>query len=109
VLGAYVSAWNCLDVERRAQILDGCWAPQATYTDPTVHLCGAAALAAHICGRLAARPGMAIEIVGEVRAHHGWATFAWRAQDGGAVLVSGIDCVEFGPDGRLERVVGFFD
>jgi hypothetical protein len=52
---------------------------------------------------------MAIEIVGEVRAHHGWATFAWRAQDGGAVLVSGIDCVEFGPDGRLERVVGFFD
>jgi hypothetical protein len=109
VLDAYVSAWNTPEADKRAQILAACWGPEATYTDPTVDLHGAAALAAHIDGRLAARPGFVIEIVGEVRRHHSWATFAWRVNSGGEIPVSGIDCVEFAPDGRLARVVGFFD
>jgi hypothetical protein len=109
VLDAYVSAWNTSDAERRAQILAGCWGPEAGYTDPTVDLRGVAALDEHIAGRQLARPGFVIEFVGEVRRHHRWATFAWRVNSSGEILVSGIDCVEFAPDGRLHRVVGFFD
>ena len=109
VLDAYVSAWNTAEADRRAQILAGCWGPEATYTDPTVELRGAAALDEHIAGRRLARPGSVIEILGEVRRHHRWATFAWQVNSGGEIPVSGIDCVEFAPDGRLARVVGFFD
>jgi hypothetical protein len=109
VLDAYVSAWNCLDVEKRAQILTGCWDREATYTDPTVDLRGPEALSVHIDERQAARPEAVIEIVGAVRRHHRWATFAWRVNAGGEIPVSGIDCVEFAPDGRVARVVGFFD
>ncbi|HEX3826414.1 MAG TPA: hypothetical protein VHV82_03995 [Sporichthyaceae bacterium] len=109
VLEAYVSAWNTSEADRRTRILAGCWGPEATYTDPTVDLCGAAALDDHIAGRRLARPDLVIEILGEVRLHHCWATFAWQVNSAGEIPVSGIDCVEFAPNGRLARVVGFFD
>ena len=108
-LEAYVAAWNCADPARRAELLADSWAPGATYTDPAVDLRGAEALEAHIVARQQARPQAVVEILGEVRRHHEWATFAWRVRAGADVLVSGIDCVEFAPDGRLSRVVGFFD
>jgi hypothetical protein len=108
-LVAYVAAWNCPDPSQCAELLARCWTAQATYTDPAVRLTGAGELAAHIASRQAARPGAVVEIVGEVRSHHEWATFAWRVRHEAAVPVSGIDCVEFAADGRLNRVVGFFD
>jgi hypothetical protein len=108
-LEAYVAAWNCADPARRGELLAESWMPDASYTDPSVDLHGAAALEAHIVARQQARPGAVIELVGDVRRHHEWATFAWRVRAGAEVLVSGTDCVEFAPDGRLNRVVGFFD
>jgi hypothetical protein len=109
VIADYVAAWNCPDPAARTTLLNASWAPEATYTDPTVALCGAAELQAHIAARQAQRPGAVIELVGGVAAHHDWASFRWRARMGETTLVSGFDCVQFAADGRLRCVVGFFD
>ena len=105
----YVAAWNCTDPQLRAKLLDASWAPGATYTDPTVALVGSAELEAHIAAKQAQRPGAVIELTGGVDAHHDWAFFRWRARLGETTFVSGFDCVQFSADGRLQRVVGFFD
>jgi hypothetical protein len=109
VIADYVAAWNCADPGARAALLTASWAPGATYTDPTVELHGAAELAAHIVAKQTQRPGAVIELTGPVDAHHDWASFRWRARQGEATLVSGFDCVQFAADGRVQRVVGFFD
>jgi hypothetical protein len=108
-IGDYVAAWNCADAPRRAALLAASWAPGATYTDPTVALCDADELEAHIVSKQRSRPGTVIEVTGPVDAHHDWASFRWRARQGELTLVSGFDCVQFAVDGRLQRVVGFFD
>jgi len=109
VIADYVAAWNCADPTRRAALLAACWAPGATYTDPTVALSDADELQAHIVGKQRGRPGAVIEVTGPVDAHHDWAWFRWRAHLDDSTLVSGFDCVQFAADGRLQCVVGFFD
>jgi hypothetical protein len=109
VIADYVAAWNCSDGAARAGLLAGSWASGATYTDPTVDLHGVAELDAHIVRRQTERPGVVIELTGGIDAHHDWAAFRWRARLGETTVVSGFDCVQFAADGRLQRVVGFFD
>jgi len=95
VIADYVAAWNCADAQLRAKLLDASWAPDATYTDPTVALRGAAELEAHIMAKQTQRPGAVIELTGAVDAHHDWAWFRWRARLGETTLVAGFDCVQF--------------
>lgn len=106
----YCEAWSTADPERRAALLASVWAEGGSYTDPTVHAAGAPALLAHIAGVLTRRPGSRVERTGAVEHHHDVARFDWQAvgADGG-VLRSGIDIVIFDGDGRLERVIGFFE
>ncbi|MFI9504615.1 hypothetical protein [Nocardia sp. NPDC052566] len=41
--------------------------------------------------------------------HHNLARFAWRAAPtDGTPPTDGLDLVEFTPDGRIQRIIGFF-
>jgi hypothetical protein len=106
---AYVAAWNEPDAAMRQEILDGCWADDAAYVDPSVELKGRAALLQHISKLQAGRPGARIEMMSGVDAHHDVVRFLWRLvrADGSAGDVS-IDFGEVGADGRLAKIVGFF-
>jgi hypothetical protein len=108
-IAIYCAAWNETDAGRRAALLAQAWADDATYTDPTVHLTGRAALVAHIDAVFARFPGSTIEMTSALDVHHTVARFAWKkVLADGTSLPEGIDFAEIGPDGKLIRIVGFF-
>jgi hypothetical protein len=70
---------------------------------------GRDALLAHIAGFQQMLPGARIEMTSGVDEHDGWLRFAWSMIDvSGATATEGFDVGELGPDGRLQRIVGFF-
>ena len=109
VIDQYCEAWSDPDPGRRKALLDKVWANGAAYTDPTVHLVGAAALLDHVATVQAKRPGGRVARVGDVDFHHDVARFYWRAAlPDGTVVREGLDLAIFDEAGRLTRVIGFF-
>jgi hypothetical protein len=54
-------------------------------------------------------PGHRFGRVSGIDAHHDQLRFAWQLVDpDGAVAAAGIDVGTVAPDGRLQRIVGFF-
>lgn len=109
IIDLYCKAWDEPDAARREALMRQSLHENATYTDPTVHAAGIAALSQHIETVLARYPGSKIERLGALDRHHNVGRFAWRkVLADGTPLPEGIDFVDFAPDGRLTRVVGFF-
>jgi hypothetical protein len=105
-IDTFCAAWNEIDGGRRAKILAAALAPDATYTDPTVHTVGIPQLVAHIDVVFARYPGSRIVRTSEVDSHHGLARFAWKKiLADGKSLPEGID-IEFTDTGQLSRIVG---
>lgn len=110
LVSGYCAAWGEPSETRRQEILEKVWADDATYTDPTVDLAGRHALAEHISRVQQKFPGSRIVRLGPADAHHGLARFAWRSVlPDGRIVKQGIDICEIAADGRLQRIVGFFD
>ncbi|MFC9997312.1 nuclear transport factor 2 family protein [Nocardia sp. NPDC127526] len=109
LIDTYCAAWSESDPARRRAVLEKVWAPDATYTDPTVHVTGLDGLLAHIETVAARRPGATVLRTSRVDAHHDLARFAWHVvQADGTALPDGLDLIEFTDDGRIRRVIGFF-
>jgi uncharacterized protein (TIGR02246 family) len=109
LVDTYAQAWSDPDPGVRREHLATVWADGASYTDPTVHVVGRDALAAHIDGVLAQLPGAQIERTSRVDGYGDVARFAWRlVQADGTALPEGLDFVELTEDGRIARIVGFF-
>jgi hypothetical protein len=105
----YGDAWNEPDADKRRALLEAAWADDGTYRDPTASVDGRDGLLEHIAGFRDALPGARIEMTSGVDEHHGWARFAWAMVGAdGATAIEGFDACEFAPDGRLQRIVGFF-
>ena len=105
----YMAAWHEPDRARRQELLERIWAEDGTYTDPTAHVEGRAALVEHIGGFHKQFPGARLEAASGVDAHHGKLRFNWRMRlADGTVFVEGIDFGELSGDGKLQRIVGFF-
>lgn len=108
-IAAYAKAWNEPDVAARRALLEKAWAPNGVYTDPTAHVEGRDALVQHISGFLSAMPGATIVPTSGVDLHHRHLRFSWRlVKADGSVATEGMDFGVLDPDGRLERIVGFF-
>lgn len=110
LIDRYCEAWSEHDEARRAELLLSVWAPDASYTAPTVHAVGATELLAHIANVQARRPGSKVVRTSEVDEHHRVARFAWCAiEANGNALPEGIDLAFVTTDGsRIERIIGFF-
>ncbi|MFI9504623.1 nuclear transport factor 2 family protein [Nocardia sp. NPDC052566] len=109
VIDTYCAAWNEHDPAQRRKLLSEVWADGATYTDPTFHAVGIDELLTHIDAVLTRRPTDAILRTSAIDTHHNLARFAWRAAPtDGTPPTDGLDLVEFTPDGRIQRIIGFF-
>jgi hypothetical protein len=105
----YTRAWCEPGRALRQQLLERVWSEDGTYTDPTAHVAGRAALVDHIGGFFQQFPGARIELASGIDAHHAKVRFAWRmVLADGSVYVEGVDFAELSPDGKLHRIVGFF-
>lgn len=109
LIDRYCEAWSDPDPDRRARLLAAVWADGATYTDPTVHATGAAALLDHIAAVQARRPGARVMRTSAVEQHHDVARFTWAVlQPDGTVIRDGIDIAVLDAAGQIARMIGFF-
>lgn len=110
LVDTYGAAWSAPDDETRSRLLHAAWADDGRYQDPNSDVQGRDALDAHIAGFQSRFPGARIERVGAAANHHGAILFRWRivARDGTALL-SGQDYAELDGNGRITKIVGFFD
>ena len=106
---AYATAWNEPDQGARRRLLERSWADDGTYTDPTAHVEGRAALVEHIAGLHQQMPGARIVLTSRIDEHHGTLRFTWRLLGSdGSIATEGTDFGELASDGRLQQIVGFF-
>ncbi|GAA2624294.1 nuclear transport factor 2 family protein [Actinomadura fulvescens] len=107
----YIDTWNERDDARRAELLEAALTEDAVYSDPDhAGLNGRGELSAAI-GKAQAQFGdLAFAVDNLVNVHHDKALFRWRLGPVGAdsAVATGYDYVEFA-DGRIRRVIGFFE
>lgn len=106
---AYLGAWNEPDPAERARLLDRSVADDVVFIDPLADVRGRDALAEHITATRAQFPDIAFAAEGTTDAHHNVARMRWVATGKDGVLLRGLDVDEVAPDGRLARILGFFD
>jgi len=108
IVAAYGAAWNEPDEAKRTALLDKAWSDDGIYNDPTATAYGRDALITHIAGFHAAMPGHTIDLTSGVDTYDGVFRFAWVMRNGNEVTLEGVDFGELAPDGRIQRIVGFF-
>jgi len=106
----YIASWNETDPARRAGLIAAVWREDGHYLDPMTEAHGRQQIEAMIAGLRQQLPDCAFSLVGPLQQHHEVARFCWQlGPAGGPPLMSGLDVAFFGADGRLRRLVGFFD
>jgi hypothetical protein len=109
IVDAYGAAWGEPDIAKRRALLEQAWADDATYTDPQSDVKGRDGLIELISGFQRQVSGAKIVATSAVDAHHDRFRFAWAMQSAdGATMMEGIDYGELAPDGRIQKIVGFF-
>jgi hypothetical protein len=105
----YCAAWNTTDAKERDDLLARVWAKDGVYSDPEPTLAvGRKALSDAIVVFHHSYPGAYFRCSAP-QAHHRWMRVTWIAlKPDGKELTHGVDFYDMAPDGRIQRVVGFF-
>ena len=106
---AYVAAWNELDADRRAALLDKVFSEGGTYRDPASSISGRPALVEHIAAYQRRFTGTSMKRVSRVDAYDDVLRFGWAVvRDDETISVQGVDFVSIAHDGKIVSVTGFF-
>ena len=106
----YCAAWSEPDEGARLALLEASWTEAGAYQDPTAAVTGRQALSDHIGEILASSPGASVSTTSGIDEHNGHIRFTWHFVDGdGQERIKGTDFGELADDGRLAKIVGFFD
>lgn len=108
VLDAYLAAWNTDDAMERARLLEKSVTDDVEFIDPMANFKGTPDLAQHITAVRSTYHGVTFASAGELDAHNNVARAPWVARTGDTEL-HGLDVYDIAEDGRLRRIVGFFD
>lgn len=104
----YTLAWSEADAEKRMQHLAAVWEDDGVYSDPLSEAPGREALHQLIGGFLAQNPGAFFELAGPVEHHHQHLRFFWKMLLANGSELRGMDYGEISPNGKLSKIVGFF-
>lgn len=106
----YGRAWNEPNPSRRRDLLKRSLSEDCEVVAPVGVLRGREAVDGEITAWRAAQPGHTALFASAIDSHHGWARFAFAVlDDAGREVARGTDIAQFASDGRLRRVVRFFD
>jgi hypothetical protein len=107
---AYLQAYSEPDADRRRELIEQAFAPDATLADPPFDAAGHDALHATFGAVLDQYPRHAFKRTSEVDEHHDAARYRWQmVGPDGTVAFAGTDVVRFDGTGKIASVVGFFD
>ena len=105
----YCAAWSVADRSARERMLARVWAPDAVYSDPgPTYSTGVAGLSGVIADFQRQFPGTHF-LCSDPQAHHRFMRVTWiLVRSDGAQVTHGEDIYDMAPDGRIQRIVGFF-
>jgi uncharacterized protein YndB with AHSA1/START domain len=107
---AYLAAWGNPDAAARKSLLSSCAAPHIEFRDAYSSTSGLDDLLAHLDAVQVYMPGMTLSRDGDVRVSHGTAIAGWKAtKQDSSPSGKGVNVYDFAPDGRITRVVGFWE
>jgi hypothetical protein len=107
---AYLQAYSEPDADRRRELIERAFTPDATLADPPFEAAGHDALHATFGAVLDQYPRHAFRRTSDVDAHHDAARYQWQmVGPDGTVAFAGTDVVRFDRSGKIASVVGFFD
>jgi hypothetical protein len=109
-VAAYVEAWNEPDPDIRLALLSEAMTENAVYHDPTALTVGPEGLSEHIGTYLETAAGTTLALTSTPNAYGQVMRYGWAIETlDERLILGGIDFAELADDGRLSRVVGFFD
>jgi SnoaL-like domain len=109
IVDAYFAMWNEDDTAKRARHIETAWTDSGRYVDPARDARGYSALNEMVSAARPHFPGHIVKRTSAIDAHHDQIRFSWDVVGpDGSVPVAGIDVGVRAPDGRLERITGFF-
>jgi hypothetical protein len=109
-IDAYLQAYSEPDDDRRRELIERAFAPDATLADPPFDAAGHDALHATFGAVLDQYPRHRFRRVSDVDAHHDAARYRWQmVGPDGTIAFAGTDVVRFDDAGKIASVVGFFD
>lgn len=104
----YQAAWADTQPAERLRLLEESLAEGCVYADPNGVWEGREAIVGKIEQFRSDMPGTVFRNHSFLF-HHGWSLAHWTLYDaGGDAMVPGASAAEYGPDGRITRVTGFF-
>ncbi|MEH0448062.1 MULTISPECIES: hypothetical protein [unclassified Streptomyces] len=114
----YAAAWSGDDAETIAAAFARCWTKDSTYTDTmTDTVMGIESMVRLVLGTAERYPGFTLRPTSGLDTHHGVGRFSWLMTAPDPIVAAGVDhgrelpgldFVEFTPDNRIARIVGFF-
>jgi hypothetical protein len=107
----YSRAWNTQDPAEREKLLARSCSDGVVYLDPEVlpGLDGRASLSEYIAASQAEFPGLSVKDEREPDVIADRLRVRWVATQEGTAVYRGVDFVEFGSDGRIDRITNFYD
>lgn len=106
----YIATWNETDTERRRALIARTFADAASFVDPMMQGDGPDQIEALIAGVQSKYPGHRFRLHGKVDSHHDCVRFSWAlVPPGGEAFVDGTDIALVAADGRMQKIIGFFD
>ncbi len=107
---AFLRAWGEPDAKTRRELLESCAAPGIVFRDAYSATEGLEDMLANLEAIQVFMPDVTLVRAGDVRLSHGTALAGWTARrENGNPAGSGTNVFDLSPDGRIARVVGFWD
>jgi hypothetical protein len=107
---AFLRAWGEPDAKTRRALMESCATPGIVFRDASSATAGLDDMLANLEAVQLFMPGITLARAGGVRQSHGTALASWTAKrENGEPAGSGTNVFVLSPDGRIARVVGFWD
>jgi hypothetical protein len=109
VADRHLAAYGEPDPIRRRALLEAAWISEGTLTDPPLDAATGHDQLDDLFATVQSHyPDHRFRRTTDVDVHHDFGRYGWElVGPDGTVVFGGVDVVDFAPDGRLARVVGF--
>ena len=106
----YIAMWNETDAGARRQKVAALWAADGHFIDPVAEGRGHDQIDAVLGGVQQQFAGLSFSLVGKPDGFGSHVRLSWQLAAGdGPAVVKGTDIASLAADGKLAKVVGFFD
>jgi hypothetical protein len=109
ILDTYFDMWQTTDPDQRARLVAQAFTEDGRHVDQHADATGHAELVEMIAGIHAGFPGFRMARTSGIDRFGDQLRFAWELNGAdGTPIVAGLDVAELAPDGRFQRVTGFW-